>query len=274
MRQLLRELDRILRGEATRPEQLRDGTIRIPLGTVSLGIILLGVIYGLCMSVFSIVNREAFEWRLIAAPILKIPALFFLTLAVTYPSLYVFNALVGSRLGLASLVRLIITAMAVTLCVAASFGTIIAFFSFTTQSYSFMVLANVVACGVAGVLGLFFLLQTLNRLSADAAPPATPPPPPPPAPDTNAVDEKDQEKAAPVVAKAPSALDRIEGQALIRNVRAVFRIWVVVFAIVGAQMAWVLRPFIGQPSAPFEWFRARQSNFFESVWGHLVNLFS
>ena len=272
MRRLLLELDRILRGEATRPEALRDGTIRIPLGTVSLGIVLLGVIYGLCMSVFSVVNRELFEWRLIMAPILKIPALFFLTLLVTYPSLYVFNALVGSRLGLVSLLRLIITSMAVTLCVAASFGTIIAFFSFTTQSYSFMVLANVAACGVAGVLGLFFLLQTLNRLSADAAP--APPPTPVPPPETSGERDQTEAKATPVVAKTPSALDRIEGQALIHHVRAVFRIWVVVFAVVGAQMAWVLRPFIGQPSAPFQWFRARQSNFFESVWGHLLNLFS
>ena len=32
------------------------------------------------------------------ATTLKVPALLFLTLAVTFPSLYVFNALVGSRL--------------------------------------------------------------------------------------------------------------------------------------------------------------------------------
>ena len=35
------------------------------------------------------------------ASAVKVPALFFLTLAVTFPSLYVFNALVGSRLAVA-----------------------------------------------------------------------------------------------------------------------------------------------------------------------------
>jgi len=39
----------------------------------------------------------------------------------------------------------------------------------------------------------------------------------------------------------------------------------VVFCLVGAQMSWVLRPFIGDPERPFEWFRPRESNFFESV---------
>jgi hypothetical protein len=38
-----------------------------------------------------------------------------------------------------------------------------------------------------------------------------------------------------------------------------------VFAIVGAQMSWVLRPFIGDPDLPFQWFRQRDSNFFIDV---------
>ena len=37
------------------------------------------------------------------------------------------------------------------------------------------------------------------------------------------------------------------------------------FAIVGAQMGWVLRPFIGSPELHFSWFRERDSNFFEAI---------
>ena len=55
------------------------------------------------------------------------------------------------------------------------------------------------------------------------------------------------------------------GQALGRHTRLVFGCWAIVFALVGAQMGWVLRPFIGNPAQPFEWFRPRQSNFFEAV---------
>jgi hypothetical protein len=69
------------------------------------------------------------------------------------------------------------------------------------------------------------------------------------------------------------ALDRLDGQVLGPHVRAIFRIWVIVFGLVGAQMAWVLRPFIGAPDQPFVPFRGRQGNFFEAVWQQIVDLF-
>ena len=51
-----------------------------------------------------------------------------------------------------------------------------------------------------------------------------------------------------------------------------FRIWVVVFAVVGAQMSWVLRPFLGAPGLPFELFREREGNFFMAVVNAVGNL--
>ena len=54
-------------------------------------------------------------------------------------------------------------------------------------------------------------------------------------------------------------------QALAGQTRLVFRCWIVLFALVGAQMSWVLRPFIGSPDKEFTWFRERQSNFFTGV---------
>ena len=50
-----------------------------------------------------------------------------------------------------------------------------------------------------------------------------------------------------------------------KHVKTVFKLWVIVFALVGAQMGWVLRPFIGNPNLPFTWFRGRESNFFQAV---------
>jgi len=47
----------------------------------------------------------------------------------------------------------------------------------------------------------------------------------------------------------------------------------VVFGLVGAQLGWVLRPFIGAPGSDFEWFRDRQSNFFEAFLRSLGSLF-
>lgn len=45
----------------------------------------------------------------------------------------------------------------------------------------------------------------------------------------------------------------------------VFRFWVVILAFVGMQLAWNLRPFIGDRGMKFELFRERESNFYLSV---------
>jgi hypothetical protein len=64
------------------------------------------------------------------------------------------------------------------------------------------------------------------------------------------------------------------GDAFGRHTRSVFACWMIVFALVGAQMGWVLRPFIGSPDLPFTWFRERGSNFFEAVLHSLGALLS
>ena len=72
----------------------------------------------------------------------------------------------------------------------------------------------------------------------------------------------------------PGALDWLGEKLLGDHVRTVFYCWIVLFGLVGTQMGWVLRPFIGSPDKPFTWFRARGSNFFEAVWHNFLNLFS
>ena len=94
------------------------------------------------------------RYEQLLATTLKVPALFILTLLVTFPSLYVFNALVGSRLNVAAVLRLLIASLGVNLAVLASLGTIVAFFSVSTPNYGFMVLLNVVVFAVAGLVGL------------------------------------------------------------------------------------------------------------------------
>jgi hypothetical protein len=279
----LAELDRILRGETTRPSVLRTGQMEVNAPRLGLVVILLGGLYGLCMGWFALFTRDVPEYRQLLAAMLKVPALFLLTLLVTFPSLYVFNALVGSRLTAPSLLRLIMAALGVTLAVLASFGPIVAFFSLTTTSYPFMVLLNVLVFAIAGMLGLAFLLQTLHRLTIAASePPRLPTPPPQAGPveaGPGAVSPPPlvipgPSDAGPGQAAEPVGALESQGRTFSRNVWIVFRCWVIMFALVGAQMSWVLRPFIGSPSQPFQWFRARESNFFEAVWRTLLGLFS
>jgi hypothetical protein len=257
MRNWVSQLDRLLRGDVTRPETLQGGGIDVRAGGLAVLIVLLGAIYGLCMGSYSLlkevpanlVDTSQPYMQLIATSV-KVPALFYLTLLVTFPSLYVFNALVGSRLSLVSVLRLLVASLAVNLAVLSSLGPIVLFFSMSTKSYAFILLLNIVVFGAAGVLGLTFLLQTLHRLTIAVSPGEVKPTATDPPADGD---------------ESPSALDMPSGQVLGRHTRLVFSCWVVLFGLVGAQMGWVLRPFVGAPGLPFEWLRVRQSNFFEAA---------
>ena len=259
----IRSLDRVLRGEATRPADLARGTVDVPLGGLAAVILALAVGYGLCMGAFALVGRwgtPRFTDGLlqIASSGVKVPALLVLTLMVTGPSLYVFNALLGSRLPLLALLRLLTASVGVATALLASFGTILVFFSVSTESYAFIVLLNVVLFAVSGTLGLGFLLQTLHRLAVVTPPDVEP---------MTVAGEGDP-------ARPPGPLDRLDRTRELNSVRRMFRIWVVVFGLVGAQMSWVLRPFILAPNATFAVFRHRESNFFAAVLNKVGDLFT
>ena len=249
----IKEIDRLLRGDATQASALREGGLQVTSDRLQLAIVILGMGYGLCMGVYSLLRADNSSVLQLISGMVKVPALFLLTLLVTFPSLYVFNALVGSRLSVLALWRLLTSSVAINMAVLASFGPIVAFFSLSTTSYSFMLLLNVLIFGVAGMLGLKFLLQTLHRLTIGQMSAAEPPPVIPPG------------------ARGP--LEQSENHPGRRQVKLVFGCWVMAFALVGAQMSWLLRPFLGSPSQPFSFFRMRESNFFEAVWHHLLHLF-
>jgi hypothetical protein len=244
----IRSLDRVLRGDATSLAALQAGEIDVPVWGLCVVIDSLGLAYGLCMSAFNVTAGGGDAWKQALSCTLKVPALFLLTLFVTFPSLYVFNAMVGSRLTFRSMARLLVATMAVMLAVMASIGPIVAFFSLTTTSYSFTILLNVAVGGVAGMLGLKFLLRTLHRLSAVRA----------------GLDLQLAADAAGPLERGAVGPDR--------SVLNIFRLWVIVFALVGTQMAWVLSPFVGHPNQKFVLFRPTGSNFFEGVVHNVQNL--
>lgn len=244
-----RELDRILRG-GPRP----DGTAA-SLGPLIVADIALAAVYGVCMGFFGVFGRAEPDFRFVLADALKVPLLFVMTLVVTFPSLYVFNALVGSRLGPTDLARLMAAALGVLVAVLAAFGPIVAFFSVTTTSYPFIVLLNVAVFTLAAGFAISFLMRTVEHLTTPV--PRVEEPAPAPAP---------EEEWAPPAGERPAPLPRaVPVPKPDSRVRAVFIGWLVVFALVGVQMSWVLRPFIGTPDREFAWFRPRGGSFFEGV---------
>ncbi len=63
--------------------------------------------------------------------------------------------------------------------------------------------------------------------------------------------------------------DNIQG---IRERRAIFTLWIILYAFVGTQMAWTLSPFIGEPNNPFIVFRQIGGNFYSDVFTTLMGL--
>ncbi|MEZ5975927.1 MAG: hypothetical protein R3E96_14125 [Planctomycetota bacterium] len=118
-----------------------------------------------------------------------------------------------------------------------------------------MKLLNVLLFTVAGIGGLTFLQRTLAKWFQ-----------PSPA-EAEGLDSGELSDAADSL-----AWRRRKGQEPSRTRRLFFG-WCVLFGVVGAQMGWVLRPFLGDPGQPFALFRERESNILAQVLTSLGRLF-
>ncbi len=258
MMQWFKSLDQILRGEATKKESLKEGKIQIPLKGIILVTIFLAAFHGLCVGVFALFREDgAVPMQMIASAV-KVPALFYLTLLITFPSLYVFNALVGSRFYLKDVLHLLVASFGVTISMLSALGLIVAFFSLSTTNYPFMVLFNVFVFATAGLLGMKFVLQTLHRMNVMQ--------------EKQFLDSVSEKIKTAETEETNGPLENLDSHLLRGHVKAVFQCWIIVFGLVGGQMGWILRPFIGNPDQPFTWFRERNSNFFEAVYQTFLNL--
>jgi len=251
---LLTTLDRVLRGSHVQQAKLAMGTIEVPARRlIALGL-LLGGFYGVGLGSYSLFRGTDDAWLQTLASACKVPLLFLLTLLVTFPSLYVFAALQRLPLDFRGTLRLLLLAIVVHLAVIASLAPVFAFFAASTKSYSFMLLLNVAFFAVGGVLGFLMLRRATHGMFATARP-ETPPQP---------ADDAAVPLAPPPVPRHRHGADQA---------RRILRIWCLVYGIVGAQMAWLLRPFLGSPDLPFSLFRAREDNFFVGVVRALGTLF-
>lgn len=250
---VFRTIDELLRGRhAVRPE----GGIEVQTKTLLAAIAILGVAYGAFMGLYAALRGGSHAFLQLISSMAKVPLLFLLTLVVTFPSLYVFSALARSRLTFETTLRLLLAAMTVNMALLASFGPVTGFFTLSTESYSFMVVLNVAFFAISGFVGLAFLRSSLGGLfeGESVLPRATWQVPPAP---------------GGAVAQSPLEGPKAGGGAA----RGVFQLWTLIYAVVGAQMGWILRPFIGDPNRAFQLFRERQGNFFIAAFEALASLF-
>ncbi len=220
-------LDALLRRSTGR---LDVGSQRVSTGQLLLAVVVLGAVTGLSMSLYGLRWGTQYGAFHVVAVMIKVPALLLLTLVVTSPSLYVFSALARSHMSFLDTVRLLLAASALCCVVLASLAPITAFFTFGTRSHPFLQLLNAAFFAVAGVIALRYVVKEL----ADRAP-------------------ADEERVPGV--------KRIPGRPSDRVVVA----WTVLYALVGAQMGWMLRPFVGSPHLPQTLFRDVESNVFAGL---------
>lgn len=239
---VLGEIDDLLRGKATGPDSLDEGLARLNPGALLTASLLLALCYGASVGLFGALNGGALQ---LAAAMLKVPLLFALSVAVSFPSLYVFAALTGARQGALPMARVVAAAVAVNLAVLASFGPVYAFFTLTTTSYPFMKLLNLLFFAVSGAVSLEFLRKTLLRLDGRSGTLVVPPPP--------------EAGPEPLLGRARTA--------------PVFAVWLALYAFVSVQTGWVLRPIVGDPKEAFSWFSPRGGNPLADFSGAVGELF-
>jgi hypothetical protein len=179
-------------------------------------------------------------WML--ASLVKLPALFFLSLAVCLPTLYYFSLLFGGRLTFGQTVALLLTAQTVTAILNLGFALIALFFRFSGSGYPFMVVLSVLMLAVSGSVGLMFLVQGALYL---------------------------EQNDPPARVRFWDWL-RFFLTGGLRS--ATLMGWIGLFGIVGTQMAWRLRPFFGAPGSDFVLFVPVEGNFYQGFLNILTRL--
>jgi hypothetical protein len=183
------------------------------------------------LAIFGLVLGAGHSIQQAAVSMIKLPAMFLLTLAVCAPSLHYLNILFGSRQTILQTLALVLTGIATTAVLLFSFAPISLFFLMTSSRYEFYKVLNFFFCTLAGLLGVGFLREGLSIVT-DAG--------------------------------ADSGRNRR---------RLISLCWVILFAFVGGQMTWTLRPFMGDPSLPFILFSQRGGNIYSDVLATIGQIF-
>ncbi|MBW4489195.1 MAG: hypothetical protein KME12_15505 [Trichocoleus desertorum ATA4-8-CV12] len=199
------------------------------------------------------------------ASAIKLPALYLITLIICLPTLYFFNAFFGSKQSIEQSLALLLTAISITAVLLFSFAPVTLFFLITIRNYQFFILLNVVIFALTGFIGISYLYQIMRPESEqlELAPIASAPP------------IEDKTESDFVVMDADQKLNKKSYKNIDPAVKTrtnILRFWLGLYAFVGCQLAWTLRPFFGAPGQAFELFRPREGNFYLSVIQSLLEI--
>jgi hypothetical protein len=165
-------------------------------------LVLCGLFYGGVMGTFGARGVQ------VVYSAIKVPLLLLATLALSLPSYFVANTLMGLRADFGAALRAIVASQAALTIVLAALAPLTIFWYASSTHYHAAILFNAAMFAVASLSGQVVLGRAYR----------------------------------PLIAGNPRH-------------RWLLRTWIFIYAFVGIQMGWSLRPFIGSPDVPVQFFR-------------------
>jgi hypothetical protein len=172
-------------------------------------------LYGIVMG-----SYHSFLQSLVAG--LKVTFLFLSAIIICFPSFFVIQQVLGSRMTLRQMVIIILSGFVLTSAIALSFAPIVILFQVTGGNYHFLQLLHVAIFIFSGIFGMRLMVEALKF----------------------ACEKKDIYPHIGVT---------------------VFRIWIIILAFAGIQIAWNLRPFLCNKTEDFKLFRKYEGNFYTAI---------
>jgi hypothetical protein len=209
-------------------------------------------------AIYGAIIGTSSSWLQAISSAIKLPALYLLTLMICLPTLFFFDILFGSALSFSQYAALILTTVAVISVLLFSFAPITLFFLISIHDYNFFLLMNVAIFAITGIVGIRLFYAGMRSM---AQPPALP------VKDAIGYQSNDHsDDFAPEGAIVPKQEDSLQSTR-----RKLLQFWLVLYALVGSQLGWTLRPFFGAPGEPFQLFRNIEGNFYSQVFRTLLN---
>ena len=153
---------------------------------------------------------------------IKMIVLFICTLFICFPSFFVIQQVLGSKMSFRQMMLIVLSGFLLTSAIALSFSPVIIFFQITGNNYHFLQLLHVAIFLFSGFFGMRLMVNALKFAC-------------------------DKKSIYPQIGVS------------------VFRIWVIILAFVGIQLAWNLRPFLNDKNEEFKLFRNYEGNFYTAI---------
>jgi hypothetical protein len=175
----------------------------------------MGFLYGMAMGAYNNALQAVVSG-------LKVMVLIVATMLICFPSFFIIQQVLGSRLSLRQMVIILLSGFVLASTITLSFSPIVLFFLVTGNNYHFLQLLHVAVFIFSGVFGVRLIIDALKFAC-------------------------EKKNVYPQIGVT------------------VFRVWIVIFAFVGIQLAWNLRPFLGDKNEGFKLFRKYEGNFYTAI---------